>query len=258
LRRSKVHELKKFTQQLAERRGQLGEFLSAGDRAEKLLDYLAKLCEKLEGEHVEEQEELKCVAEKISVIRGIVGTQQNYARRVRFREQVDVAGLIEEVLTLDGPLIAKHGVRVVADFQDRPIAFLEKSNLVQVIENLVKNAVESMAESSSSERVLNVRLESHSPNRARVTIADTGRGIAPENRDKMFTYGFTTKTSGSGFGLHSSALAIAALGGAIHLHSDGVDRGATFTIEFPLTSDAETPAEPPGAEAEEAAPTLAT
>jgi signal transduction histidine kinase len=96
-----------------------------------------------------------------------------------------------------------------------------------------------MALSTSAERTLTVRLENYAPNRARITVADTGRGIAPEHLDKIFTYGFTTKAQGSGFGLHSSALAISALGGDMQVHSEGVDRGAVFTAEFPLTADAE-------------------
>ncbi|MBW3596868.1 MAG: HAMP domain-containing protein [Planctomycetes bacterium] len=244
LRRSKLNELRRFTNQLAERRGRLREFLSADDRAEKVLDYLSRLCQTLEAEQKTADEELSCVTEKIGVIRGIISTQQSYARRVRFREQVDVARLIEEVLNLDAPLIRTHGVKVVADFQERPVLCLEKSNLVQVVENLVKNAVESMAESDSAERVLTVRLKSHGPERVRVEVADSGRGIPPENLEKIFTYGFTTKPHGSGFGLHSSALAISAIGGAIHVHSEGVGRGATFAVDLPLTAEDQSPAEP--------------
>ncbi|HEV3259675.1 MAG TPA: ATP-binding protein, partial [Gemmataceae bacterium] len=77
--------------------------------------------------------------------------------------------------------------------------------------------------------------------RVRVDVSDTGRGIAPENLHKIFNYGFTTKQSGNGFGLHSAANAMTEMGGTISVRSDGVGRGATFTIEFPFATEAGEP-----------------
>jgi signal transduction histidine kinase len=67
-----------------------------------------------------------------------------------------------------------------------------------------------------------------------ITIQDSGIGIAPELLSKMFTRGFTTKTDGNGIGLYSSILAIQNMGGSMHVQSEGVGRGATFTLTFPV------------------------
>jgi len=50
----------------------------------------------------------------------------------------------------------------------------------------------------------------------------------------MFSHGFTTKSDGNGFGLHSSANIMKGLGGRIKAHSKGPGMGATFTVELPL------------------------
>ena len=63
-------------------------------------------------------------------------------------------------------------------------------------------------------------------------------GIAPEHLSRMFTRGFTTKTDGNGIGLHSSSLAIQNMGGSMHVQSEGVGRGATFTLIFPVQKEA--------------------
>jgi signal transduction histidine kinase len=58
--------------------------------------------------------------------------------------------------------------------------------------------------------------------------------IEEKNQNKIFNYGFTTKESGHGFGLHTSALGVNSLGGKIEVVSKGVGQGATFIIELSL------------------------
>ena len=67
-------------------------------------------------------------------------------------------------------------------------------------------------------------------------MTDTRVGIAPENLTRIFNHGFTTRKDGHGFGLHSGALAAKEMGGSLYAHSDGVGRGATFTLELPRES----------------------
>jgi signal transduction histidine kinase len=76
-------------------------------------------------------------------------------------------------------------------------------------------------------------MEQAGTDRVRIEIRDTGVGIAPELLTRIFQYGFTTRRDGHGFGLHSSALAAQELGGTLAVQSDGVGKGATFTLELP-------------------------
>ena len=77
--------------------------------------------------------------------------------------------------------------------------------------------------------------------RVRVEVTDNGMGIAPENLAKIFGHGFTTKKSGHGFGLHSSANAAKEMGGSLQARSAGAGTGATFVLELPLSKDASRP-----------------
>ncbi|HEX2548806.1 MAG TPA: ATP-binding protein, partial [Gammaproteobacteria bacterium] len=67
-------------------------------------------------------------------------------------------------------------------------------------------------------------------------IEDNGTGIAFENLTKIFSFGFTTKQKGHGFGLHSSALLAKELGGSLHAESDGLGLGARFILALPLVT----------------------
>lgn len=72
----------------------------------------------------------------------------------------------------------------------------------------------------------------------RIAVSDNGVGIPPENLTRIFHHGFTTKRDGHGFGLHSGALAAKELDGTLSVASEGVGKGATFTLELPLEQEA--------------------
>jgi signal transduction histidine kinase len=72
-----------------------------------------------------------------------------------------------------------------------------------------------------------------------ITVRDNGIGIAPENLTRIFGHGFTTKKDGHGFGLHSGALAAKQMNGSLSVHSDGLGKGASFTLELPAAPAAD-------------------
>jgi signal transduction histidine kinase len=232
LRKSKLADLHRMVGQLNHREGGIERFLTTEGRAEKLLTYLSSIAGKLEEERTELQTEMSRLIEKVGHVKGIVNTQQRYARRVHFHEPVDLIPLIEEIIAMHQSSLERYGIEVRTDFASLPIATLEKTNLVQVLDNLIKNAIEAMHEQSN--RVLSISAQLGDKDRVIISVTDTGCGIAPEDLKSIFTYAFTTKSDGNGFGLHSSALAISGIGGSIKVTSSGVGQGATFAVEFPL------------------------
>ncbi len=67
-----------------------------------------------------------------------------------------------------------------------------------------------------------------------ISVIDNGIGITEEHLPRIFNHGFTTKTDGHGFGLHSGALAAKELGGKLSVFSGGRGKGAAFTLDLPL------------------------
>lgn len=67
-------------------------------------------------------------------------------------------------------------------------------------------------------------------------VQDDGTGIPPELMPRLFSKGFTTKSSetNSGLGLHWCANVLQAMEGSLRAESDGTDRGATFHLRLPL------------------------
>jgi signal transduction histidine kinase len=102
--------------------------------------------------------------------------------------------------------------------------------------NLVSNAKHACLESRQSHKEIVITTE-RSNGKLVIAIKDNGVGIAPENINQIFNYGFTTRKAGHGFGLHSCATTAKALGGRLIATSDGVNQGARFTLELPLNGD---------------------
>ena len=89
-----------------------------------------------------------------------------------------------------------------------------------------------MLHSSSEKRTLSIILESNQ-DAVFIKISDTGQGIEKQNLEKIFSYGFTTKETGHGFGLHTCANYMREMGGRMWAESEGIGKGAMFILRFP-------------------------
>jgi PAS domain S-box-containing protein len=105
--------------------------------------------------------------------------------------------------------------------------------LRSVLINLIDNAAESLEHSSLREIIVSTRnrVEAES---VEISVADTGHGISPEDKDKLFLPQFSTKDRGTGLGLAIAARIIAEHGGTIHAE-DNHPVGSRFLIELPVT-----------------------
>jgi signal transduction histidine kinase len=237
LRRLRVDGVAKLAKTLGGPPSDLAAFLAKDGNADRISQYVAGLNAELAGDQQSLLTEVGLLVDKVQHIRNIIAAEQRYARRMSFREQCDLPRLVDDVLLMHGHTLSKLAVDVRREFKDVPSGMLERSKLLQVLENLVKNALESMATLGLPRRVLTLRIEQPNSQTARIEVTDTGKGIDPADADRIFNFGFTTKESGNGFGLHSAANTMAEIGGSIHAHSQGEGCGATFAIEFPLIQE---------------------
>ena len=129
---------------------------------------------------------------------------------------------------------SRHGVALVRDFQEVPLITVDKHKVLQILVNVIRNAKYACDESGSAEKRVTVRVRAVNDTML-IAVIDTGVGIPPENLERIFSHGFTTRKDGHGFGLHSCALAAKDLGGSLQAESAGPGQGATFTLTLPLT-----------------------
>jgi signal transduction histidine kinase len=143
-------------------------------------------------------------------------------------EELDARELISDLEVLLRPQCDRQKVALSASVPDTPIRVLgTRDALKQALVNIGINALEAMPGGGA----LALRLEAADA-RAVVSVADTGGGIPPSVRDKIFTMHFTTKSSGTGIGLYVARAVVESNGGEIHVSSD-VGHGTTFEIDLP-------------------------
>ena len=146
-------------------------------------------------------------------------------------EQTQLSQLLKEVLEVARPQLQKANVEIVQSLPATvPEVFVDRDLLKQAVFNLVLNAVDAMPGGGQIKMELTRRGEM-----AEITVGDTGRGIPPENRQKVFQLFFTTRPGGSGIGLASTFRIVQLHNGSIDFTTE-VGRGTTFRIELPLAA----------------------
>ncbi|HYO73852.1 MAG TPA: AAA family ATPase [Archangium sp.] len=230
---SRMVRLKQLTELLETHRERLGEFLTREPQGAQLLGYLFILADELVREHASMKQSAGKLNEHLEHLRAILHLQQSYSRSTLLPEEFTLSQLIEDALSIQLPALQRHGVTVTREFRAQPRARLDKHRVLQILINLLTNARNAVGEMPAARKLLHVRLDVEGST-ARIQVVDSGKGIAPEHRERLFSQGFTTRADGQGLGLHSSALAAKSLGGRLTLESEGPGQGATATLELPL------------------------
>lgn len=146
-------------------------------------------------------------------------------------EPTQLAELLREVLEVAQPQMQKANIQVAQLLPiDVPEVYVDRALLKQAVLNLVLNAGESMTSGGLLRLVLSRRGEM-----AEITVGDTGKGIPPENQQKIFQLFFTTRPGGHGIGLASTFRIVQLLNGSIDFTTE-VGKGTTFRIELPLAA----------------------
>ena len=105
--------------------------------------------------------------------------------------------------------------------------------LRSVVVNLIDNAAEALETCSLREITVITRADDDSET-VEICVQDTGHGISPEDKDKLFLPHFSTKARGTGLGLAIAARIVAEHGGSIHVE-DNFPVGSRFVVELPVS-----------------------
>ena len=143
---------------------------------------------------------------------------------------VDMRQVIQDSIELTRPLVAKCKVRVSTELQNVGMIRANAADLRRVFTNLIINAMEAMPEGGRIVLTCQER-----DGEVVATVSDTGTGIAPEVRDKIFFPYFTTKQKGTGLGLSGAQKIVLSQGGNITFRTE-VGKGTTFIVTMPLAT----------------------
>jgi len=237
MRDSKTQGLAKAVELMNAHAADLGDFFSRDEKGKALPGYLNKIVAALAAEKLCIAQELDSLTKSIDHIKDIVATQQSYSGAASLTEPVQINDLMEDALRMNTASIARHKITVLKDFADVPLLLLDRHLVLQILVNLIGNAKHAMDAVPDRSHQITLRVGIAEPvDRPRLTIRveDDGEGIAPENMTRLFAHGFTTRKDGHGFGLHSCALAAKEMLGTVTAYSEGLGKGAAFTLDLPV------------------------
>jgi PAS domain S-box-containing protein len=233
LRQSKAAGVSRLAAMLVEQGERVGQFVTEDARGKRVPEYLAALGTQLLADQRAALEELALLRDNLEHIKDTVNMQQSYAKLCGVTETIEVVDLVEDSLRLNAGAFERHGVALHREFDPVPPIQVDKHKVLQILVNLVRNAKYACDDSGRPDKLITLKIAALRSG-VSITVRDNGIGIAPENMQRLFQHGFTTRAAGHGFGLHSGAIAAQELGGALRVESEGPGRGAAFTLELPL------------------------
>ena len=144
--------------------------------------------------HQKVKEYSNTLIQQIDTMSSIASAFSNFAEMpAQQNETLNVVKIVK--LALD--IFNEDYIHFIAD-EEEIIAKLDRTQLIRVVTNLVKNAIQAVPDVESPRVLVTVASEG---NMVKLSVADNGHGIEKDNEDKIFEPKFTTKTSGMGLGL---------------------------------------------------------
>jgi PAS domain S-box-containing protein len=147
---------------------------------------------------------------------------------------LDINAVVREVLVLSATRLQEHHVSVTTELADElPCVRGDRIGLLQVLLNLLANAIDAMESVEWPARRITVTTSRFDQGAVVVAVKDCGAGLDAVDMQRMFTLSYTTKATGTGVGLSISRSIMQAHGGRIWA-SQNADRGATFSLSLPV------------------------
>lgn len=213
----------------------LVEFVSSDPRGQRLPEAVSALTSKLVQERLSFYEELDSLDDHVALMSAAVTSQQSLARVSTTEMLVELPVLVEQVVA---GVRKAHGDEIHIDMDHGEMFSLvvDRPRLVQILVNLLSNAVQALATSGVEQKRIWVQSRRIGES-VTISVSDNGIGISPEHIRRVFEHGFTSRAEGNGFGLHISAITAQEMGGTLTAHSDGLGMGASFSVTLPLNLD---------------------
>jgi PAS domain S-box-containing protein len=159
------------------------------------------------------------------------------------KDWFDLNEAILEMLVLTRSEALRHGISLQTRLAPRlPMVQGDRTQLQQVILNLILNAIEAMGDLDDGTRELWISTETEASGGVLVTVRDSGPGLDPADVERVFQAFYTTKPKGMGMGLAICRSMVEAHGGRMWA-SANESRGAVFQFTLPLERDESVPAQ---------------
>ena len=200
-----------------------------------LISMLTGMVETQRNSREELQEAVARQLSIISHIQEILHIQRQYiaGQEVMESKPTNLRIILSDCLSMLSASIEKRAIAVCMDIAvESPVITGDHTRLMQVILNILKNSIEAI-DSNATDKVISIRLYSRRGSLI-LKVEDNGAGFDKVTAHRLFERGFTTKSTGTGLGLHHCRAIVESHAGHITLTSEGPGKGAVTTINFKI------------------------
>ncbi len=241
-----LYMLSRVNDLMANHHNDLGSFLTNDTKGKKIPTFYREVEKNFRKDYDHLKKESENLQRQVQAISEVVARQQEYAGGV-VRKKPGALDLVEttiDVVEMMGASFRRNAIEVVLDTPKIALACADSSRVVQILGNLLKNAVEELKE--CDERNIYVTLQEESGDLKEspmvyLNVRDSGRGISLKDQSRIFVLGYSNKQAGHGIGLHASVIMAEELGGELTLiETTSPPAGAHFRLALPQASKEKT------------------
>lgn len=229
---SQLNNLPKLSNMIKEHANDLTSFISKDSRGKLIPDYITILSDWWKNDHEKTMQELLKLRQNVEHITNIINSQQRMGSIVEYKEKINLDEFLDDLITLHTREIENNLIHIEKDYGKLPPLELNHNRLLQILENLIRNSIEALKNTKSEPKVIRLKTRDNGEV-ASISVIDNGCGIDPNILVHLFSYGFSTKKDGHGFGLHSSSIIAQEMGGNLSVKNLGLGVGAEFILTLP-------------------------
>lgn len=233
-----VSRLTALATALEQHKDDLSDYIKNDPQGQKALPFISMLAHDFSVMFGELQERVERIRNRTGHIVDIIRTQKSYHSTSGTHKDINLTVAISDAVKILQDAIDKRQIQIDIDCENAPEEIhIQESQFHQMLVNLIKNSIEAIEDRAAVGELNEVpRIQCRTYINADflcIDITDNGSGIAPENTQRVFSAGFTTKEQGSGLGLHASANFVISSGGRIQPISAGKGKGTTMHVMLP-------------------------
>ena len=230
---SQFNNLQKLSDLIKNNNDNIADFIKHDAIGSKIPGYLITLNNWWQKEREKILTELYQLHRDTEHIKNIIDTQQSAAPTANSNERVSLSSLLDGIISMKKNDENAYEVIFNKEYKNFPEIITDKNKIQQIVINLFNNAIDAVKENTDKPKTIALRAIQLN-GQIQIQVIDDGIGIDRADLLKVFTFGFTTKKEGHGFGLHSCFRLAKELGGELSANSSGIGKGATFTLTIPL------------------------
>ena len=234
LDKSLVTKLSTANRQFSQHKDDYGQYLQTDPKGKHFpaaLDFITGALVTERETHLAESHRL---LKNIDHVRKVIQQQLSMSRDSGVVETFCLHDLIEQCIEINCEKSKSVDATITFECPATLNLVTDRHKLQQVLINLVSNAIDALQHRQQGSGLIHIVAISENET-VQISVTDNGVGIAPENLERVFSQGFTTKANGHGYGLHSCAMTAQVLGGTLNVDSQGDGFGACFRLVIPLS-----------------------